>query len=149
MIETEDVTVCQILILRGDSDECSFIGVRKMTFASQGVTLGRVMIDRVRAAMALVNAVEHSGAHWVSEDEIVPISLWQVWKLEALACPRKLTEPLSAEIHKWLRAFEFPEPYRMDGVHSFGEKRAFRRTVGRSAERESGARMRYRRRYWA
>jgi hypothetical protein len=47
---------------------------------------------------------------------------------DALACPREAAEPLPAEAHKGLQTFEFREPYRMDGVQSFGEK--FRRTNG-------------------
>jgi hypothetical protein len=52
------------------------------------------------------------------------------WKSDALACPSEVAEPLSAEVNKWLQPFEFRETYRMDGVQSFGEKRAFRRTMG-------------------
>jgi hypothetical protein len=49
----------------------------------------------------------------------------------ALACPSEAAEPLSAEVLKQLQTFEFREPYRMDGVQSFGEKQEFRRTIAR------------------
>jgi hypothetical protein len=34
-----------------------------------------------------------------------------IWKSEALACPREVTEALSAEFIKWLQTLEFREPY--------------------------------------
>jgi hypothetical protein len=56
-------------------------------------------------------------------------SRWE-FELDTLACPREAAEPLSAEVHKLLQTFEFREPYRMDKLQSFGEKWAFRRTIG-------------------
>src|SRR6266852_5754599 len=52
-------------------------------------------------------------------------------KSDALACPREAAEPLSTEVHKQFETFEFREPYRIGGVQSFGEKRAFRRIISR------------------
>ena len=52
-------------------------------------------------------------------------------KLDALTCPREVAEPLSAEVRKQLKTFKFREPYRIDRVQSFGEKRAFRRMLSR------------------
>ena len=57
-------------------------------------------------------------------------------KSDALACPREAAEPPSAEVHKLLQTFEFREPYRRERVQSFGEKRAFRRTMGRRCRSE-------------
>jgi hypothetical protein len=51
-------------------------------------------------------------------------------------CPREAAEPLSAEVHESLQTFEVREPYRMDGVQSFREKRPFRRTIGRLCRSE-------------
>jgi hypothetical protein len=53
------------------------------------------------------------------------------WKSDALACPREAAEPLFAELHKSLETFGFREPYRIGGVQSSGEKRAFRRIISR------------------
>jgi len=43
----------------------------------------------------------------------------------------KPQKPLYAEVHKQLETFHFREPYRIGEVQSLGEKRAFRRIIGR------------------
>jgi hypothetical protein len=42
----------------------------------------------------------------------------------------------SAKVHKRFQTFEFREPYRRERVQSFGEKLAFRRTIGRRCRSE-------------
>ena len=46
-------------------------------------------------------------------------------------CREKPQKPLYAEVHKQLETFDFREPYRIGEVQSLGEKRAFRRIIGR------------------
>jgi hypothetical protein len=53
------------------------------------------------------------------------------WKPEAVAYPREMKKPISAEARKQLETIKFRDPYRTDGVQSFGEKRAIRRIIGR------------------
>jgi hypothetical protein len=69
-------------------------------------------------------------------------SIWQVRKRMLLPAREDLQKPHFNRLHKRLETLEFREPYRMDRVQSFGEKRGFRRIIARPGDRESGAQMR-------
>jgi hypothetical protein len=52
-------------------------------------------------------------------------------KSDVLACSRVAAKPLPAEVYKQFQTFEFREPYRMDGVQSFGENGLSENKIGR------------------
>jgi hypothetical protein len=55
-------------------------------------------------------------------------SIWRIG-FGYLACPRGAAESLFVESHRPFKSSEFREPYRIRGVQSFGDERAFRRTM--------------------
>lgn len=61
-----------------------------------------------------------------------------VWRVKAvdLAHPRGLAEPHFIKFHKSLETLQFREPYRNQGVQSFGENRINRRRMDGACDLE-------------